>query len=171
MSAALRICIAVAAFAATVLFAPAQAQPPATAKPATPVRVSKPAWNELSPAQKDALAPLAKDWEGFDRDRKLKWLEVAKRYPSLTAEGKQRLHERMGEFARLSPEQKRNVRENFRKAYELPADQRQALIQEYKDLPPERKRELSDKARSGNGAAARKLRDGRGREAKKAEAR
>jgi hypothetical protein len=29
----------------------------------------------------------------------------------------------------------------------LPIDKRQALIQEYRDLPPERKRELSERAR------------------------
>lgn len=43
----------------------------------------------------------------------------------------------MVEFAKLSPEQRRNVRENFRKVYELPIDERQALIKKYNDLPPE----------------------------------
>lgn len=170
MSAALRICLAVAAVAATVLFAPVEAQPPGAGKPATAARVAKPTWNELSPAQKEALAPLAKDWDSFEPERKLKWIEVAKKYPSLSPDGKQRLHERMAEFVKLSPEQRRNVRENFRKAYELPIDQRQALIQEYKDLPPERKRELSNKAKAGGEPAARAARDTRhARDAKKAE--
>lgn len=171
MSVGLRICLAVAAVAATMLFVPVQAQQKAPGKPAA-AAVARPAWHELSAAQKEALAPLAKDWDGFDRDRKLKWLEVAKKYPSLSADGKQRIHERMAEFVKLSPEQRRNVRENFRKAYELPLDQRQALIQEYKDLPAERKRELSDRARSGNGAAAKAARDARrAKEPRKSESR
>jgi hypothetical protein len=170
MSLGLRCCLAVAAVAATVLFTPAQAQPKANSKPAA-TTVARPAWHELSPAQKEALAPLVKDWDGFERERKLKWLEVAKKYPSLTPDGKQRMHQRMAEFVKLSPEQRRNVRENFRKAYELPIDQREALIQEYKDLPAERKRELSDKARSANGAAAKATRDRRAKEAGKAEPR
>ncbi len=162
----IRLCFTVAAVAATFLFATAQGQPP-TASPAKKAaavpRTSKPAWNELTPAQKEALAPLAQDWNSFDSDRKQKWLTVARRYPQLTPDGQAHLHQRMAEFVKLSPEQRRNVRENFRKAYELPLDQRQALIQEYKDLPPERKRELSDKAkaRSSAGAAPRALRENR----------
>jgi hypothetical protein len=143
--------LTVAAVAATVFFSQAQAQTSAAA-PGKPVaattRLAKPAWKELTAPQKEALAPLAQDWDTFDRDRKQKWLEVAKKYPQLSPDAKARMHERMARFAKLSPEERRNVRENFRKAYELPIDQRQALIQEYKDLPAERKRELSDKAQA-----------------------
>lgn len=149
--------LAVAAIAATVLFTPAAAQtaPAAAGKKSTVApRPSQPTWSELTPAQKEALAPLAADWDGFEHDRKLKWLEVAKKYPQLSPDGKARLHQRMAQFGKLSPEQRRNVRENFRKAYELPIDRRQALIEEYKGLPPERKRELSDKADKAKSSAA-----------------
>lgn len=162
--------LAVAAIAATVLFTPAAAQTaPATTARKSPVapRPSQPTWSELTPAQKEALAPLSADWDGFEHDRKLKWLEVAKKYPQLSPDGKARLHQRMGEFGKLSAEQRRNVRENFRKAYELPIDRRQALIEEYKGLPPERKRELSDKAKS-SAAGEKSARDNRrARESKK----
>jgi hypothetical protein len=116
---------------------------------------SGPTWNELSPAQREALAPLAKDWPGLDADRKRKWLEVATRYPNLTPEGKQKLHERMAKFARLTPEQKKTARENFRRAYEVPAEQREATVQKYRDLPPDKKRELAEKA-SKNADATRR---------------
>lgn len=105
----------------------------------------RPAWNELSPEQREALAPLAKDWPSFDADRKRKWLEVASRYPNLSPEGKQKLHERMAKFARMTPEQKKTARENFRKAYEVPAEQRQATVQKFQELPPDKKRELADR--------------------------
>jgi hypothetical protein len=160
----LRLTLTVAAVAATVLFDQAQAQttPSAPGKPAaaTP-RLARPAWKDLTAAQKEALAPLAQDWDTFDRDRKQKWLEVAKKYPQLSPDAKSRMHERMTSFAKLSPEERRNVRENFRKAYELPIDQRQALIQEYKDLPAERKRELSDKANTSAPAAQKPTRASR----------
>ncbi|HQR23094.1 MAG TPA: DUF3106 domain-containing protein [Burkholderiaceae bacterium] len=107
---------------------------------------SRPAWTELSPAQREALAPLAKDWNAMDSMRKRKWLEVAAKYPNLSPEGKQKLHERMGEFARLTPEQRDTARKNFRRAYEVPADQRQATVQKFQDLPPEKKQALADKA-------------------------
>ena len=119
----------------------------------------RPTWSELSPSQREALAPLAKDWAGLDADRKRKWLEVASRYPNLSPEGKQRLHERMGEFARLTPEQKNTARENFRRAYEVPAEQRQATVQRYQELPPDKKRELADKAAAKSEAPRRPARE------------
>jgi Spy/CpxP family protein refolding chaperone len=107
---------------------------------------ARPTWNELTPAQREALAPLASDWASLDSDRKRKWLEVAAKYPNLSPDGKQKLHERMREFARLSPEQKRTARENFRRAYEVPAEQREATVQKFQELPPDKKRELADRA-------------------------
>ena len=43
--------------------------------PAAPTR---PAWNELTPAQREALAPLAAMWPTLEADSKQKWLEVAR---------------------------------------------------------------------------------------------
>lgn len=105
-----------------------------------------PTWSELSTPQREALAPLARDWAGFDADRKRKWLGVAAKYPNLSPDGKQRLHDRMSEFARLTPEQKRTARENFRKAYEVSAEERQAKVQKFQELPEDKKRELADRA-------------------------
>jgi len=107
---------------------------------------SKPTWSDLTPAQREALAPLVNDWASFDSNRKRKWLEVAEKYPNLSPEGKQRVQQRMGEFSRLTHEQKKTARENFIRAYELPADQRQATVQKFQDLPEDKKRELADRA-------------------------
>jgi hypothetical protein len=111
---------------------------PAWAQPST-----SPSWNQLTPAQREALAPLSDNWAGFDSDRKRKWLEVAAKYPNLSPEGKQKLHERMAGFARLTPEQKTTARENFRRAYQVPAEQREATVQKYNELPEDKKRELA----------------------------
>lgn len=116
---------------------------------------ARPRWNELTPAQRDALAPLAKDWPTLDADRKRKWLEVAARYPNLSPDGKQRMHDRMAEFARLTPEQKKTARENFRRAYEVPAEQRNATVQKYQELPEDKKRELADRAATKQAAPRR----------------
>lgn len=116
---------------------------------------SRPRWNELTPAQREALAPLAKDWPTLDADRKRKWLEVAARYPNLSPDGKKKMQERMAEFARLTPEQKKTARENFRRAYEVPAEQRAATVQRYQELPDDKKRELADKAAAKPGAPRR----------------
>lgn len=125
----------------------AQSPPASSRTPAASQSVAKPIWQELTPAQREALAPLASEWDTYDRDRKLKWLEVAKNFPQLSPEGRQRMHERMVQFSKLSPEEKRTARLNFQRAYELPMEQRQSLIQRYQELPPEKKQALADKAR------------------------
>jgi hypothetical protein len=107
---------------------------------------ARPTWSELTNPQREALAPLARDWATLDADRKRKWLEVAAKYPNLSPEGKQKMHERMSEFARLTPEQKNTARENFRKAYAVPAEERQAKVQKFQELPEDKKKELADRA-------------------------
>ena len=85
-------------------------------------------------------------WETLNADRKKKWLEMAGRFSRLTPDKQKRMHERMGEYARLSPEERVTARENFRRAYELPADQRQEKLQRYQGLPEDKKRALADQA-------------------------
>jgi hypothetical protein len=115
--------------------------------------VAHPSWRELSPEQRDALGPLAGDWDKFDADRKTKWLQIAAKYPNMSPEGKQRFHERMPQLAKLTPEQRQTTRENFQHAYSLPPDQRQALTQKYQGLPEERKKALAAQARNRKPAA------------------
>ena len=126
------------------------AQTPSAAAPsAKTTRVpqpSRPSWNELTSAQRDALSPLAGMWETLEPDRKKKWLEMAGRFPRLTPDAQKHMHQRMGEYARLTPEQRATARENFRQAYELPADQRQEKLQRYQALPDEKKRALTEQA-------------------------
>src|SRR5471032_1141337 len=38
----------------------------------------KPLWNELTPAQQQALAPLASEWNKLDSNHKTKWLDISK---------------------------------------------------------------------------------------------
>ena len=136
--------------AVVAVFSFAQSPSSNAARPTTPAAVSrevaKPAWKDLSASQREALAPLSKDWDSFDQSRKLKWLDVANKYPQLSPEGQKRLHERMVEFVKLTPEQKSTARTNFQRAYELPMEQRQSLVQQYQELPPEKKQALADKA-------------------------
>jgi hypothetical protein len=130
---------------------PALAQPPAPAPATGPSAahtrvISHPLWRELSPEQHEALAPLASDWDKIEENRKKKWLEIAAKYPNLSAEGKKRVHERMPQLARLTQEQRETTRENFVKAYSLPPGQRQVLTQRYQELPEERKKALAAQA-------------------------
>lgn len=124
--------------------APAPA-PSASAK-STASQTGGPAWNDLTSAQRGALAPLAGQWATLSAERKQKWLEVSAAYPRLTPEAQQRVQQRMGEFARLTPEQRETARENFLRAYELPANERHEKLQRYRNLPDDKKRALSEQA-------------------------
>ena len=123
--------------------------PPAPAPSAKTTRApqpSRPSWSELTSAQREALAPLSGMWETLEADRKKKWLEMAGRFPRLTPDAQKRMQVRMGEYARLTPEQRMTARENFRQAYELPADERQEKLQRYQALPDDKKRALTEQA-------------------------
>ena len=144
-----RATFALAGFALILLVGtPALAQAPA----------GGPAWNQLSPQQREALAPLAGQWTTIPAENKRKWLEIADRYPQLSPEGKARMQARMTDFARLTPEQRRTARENFQRAYELPRESRESAVERYRSLPDDRKKELSARSqrKDAAGAAARK---------------
>lgn len=105
-----------------------------------------PAWSQLTPAQREALAPLAGDWSALPPENKRKWLEIADKYPRLSPDGQARVQARMAEYSRLTPEQRRTARENFQRAYELPRESRESAVQQYQSLPDERKKELSERS-------------------------
>lgn len=105
-----------------------------------------PAWNSLTPAQQQVLAPLARDWQQLDGNRKQKWLEIATRYPSMPAEQQTRMQERMSEWARMTPEQRGQARVNFQQARSLPSEARREQWEAYQALPKERREELARQA-------------------------
>jgi hypothetical protein len=96
----------------------APANPPAATQPQVrthapkPAAVVKPSWAELGPEQQKALAPLAGEWDKLDSFRKKKWLEIGDRYTKMKPEEQQRMQERMREWVKLTPEQRRIARES-----------------------------------------------------------
>jgi len=144
-------------FAAVALAAGATNAEPA--KPALAYSTGKhasPSWSQLNADQREALSPLAGDWDKFDANRKRKWLDIAVRYKDLSPEGQQHMHERMPDLAKLTPEQRLRARENFKKVYALPPDQRRALVQQFQELPEERKQELAEQSKKKPGPPPRR---------------
>jgi Protein of unknown function (DUF3106) len=107
----------------------------------------KPAWTELTEQQRNALSPLAPEWKSLDGPRKHKWLEIAAKFPTMKPDEQQRAQARMREFAALTPEQRKQVRENYRAAQSVPREQREAQWQQYQSLPQERKDAIQAKAK------------------------
>lgn len=134
--------------------APLAAQGAATATTA-PVAAAEqgPRWSSLTSAQRMALGPLQQDWHTIDASRKQKWLQVAGRMPSMSAEERQRITERMAEWARMSPQERGRARLQFLEAKQIPAEDRAARWEAYQALAPEKREALASRA-AASGAAA-----------------
>ncbi|MBY8606130.1 MAG: DUF3106 domain-containing protein [Burkholderia sp.] len=100
-------------------------------------------WARLTPAQHAALAPFADQWDGFSDARKRKWLKIASRFAKLSPDDQKRLQDRMAEWAKMTPEQRRVARENYQSAKELSAQARERAWKAYQQLPEEQKERLA----------------------------
>jgi hypothetical protein len=130
---------------------PPEAPKPAAAKPAAKAEKkkkaassSRPAWAELSADQQQILAPLKPDWDSLEPERKRKWIGIAKRYPKMKPEGQARVQRRMQDWAKLTPEQRRQARENYRAIAKERRDKKNLREQwaEYQSLPPSERESL-----------------------------
>ena len=92
---------------------------------------SGPAWSELSPADKQLLAPLQQDWDKWDLLRKNKWIAMSKRYPTLPAAEQERIRDRMGGWAKLSTQERQSAREKFKGLEKLPAERTRTITGAY----------------------------------------
>jgi len=72
--------------------------------------------------------------------RKEKWLAIGNRYARMTPAEQLRVQDRMREWVKLTPVQRRAVRENYTRANKLNADQKSAQWKEYQQLSDEQKR-------------------------------
>lgn len=130
--------------APTPVFQPLPSTPPQLAAPTT--LLPPPQWAALTRTQKTALTPLERDWDTLDPARKSKWLEIVPRFAALPAEEQARIHERMRAWASLSPAERQQARIGYQVAQQVKAGDRQAKWEAYQALPPEKRRELADKA-------------------------
>jgi hypothetical protein len=105
-------------------------------------------WKDLTQAQKQALAPLERDWDSLDASRRRKWLDVAGRLPMLQADEQARMQERMRDWASLTPTERQQARIGFQVTQQVKSDEREAKWAAYQALPAEKRQELSDKAAS-----------------------
>ena len=112
-------------------------------RPAPVAPRAKPAWDELTPAQQQALKPLAGHWAGINETQKRKWLEVSRNYPNMPAPEQAKLHSHMTDWVNLTPQQRAQARLNFGKAAPLSADEKKAKWQAYQSLSPADRQKLA----------------------------
>lgn len=103
-------------------------------------------WSSLTPAQRQALAPLEHEWVELDDSSREKWLQVAARFPKLDADEQARMHERMAAWSHLSPAERLRARVGFQEAQRHSAEERQAKWERYQALSPEQRQALQERA-------------------------
>lgn len=109
---------------------------------------ARPYWIELTVPQREALNPLADDWERLDLQTKKKWVEIAGRYPKMTPDEQARTQQRMREWAMLTPEQRRVARDSFARVRSMNPEQRADMLRKYRELPPERRQALTTEGKA-----------------------
>lgn len=112
-----------------------------------------PAWADLTPEQQQTLAPLAGEWNTLDPARRSKWIGIAKRYPGMTETEQKRVQTRMADWVKLTPDQRRDAREQYRKIGKLPPGKRDVVSQqweEYQQLPEAVKKNLAVESKKKN---------------------
>jgi len=112
--------------------------------------LKQPKWAELSPQQREILAPLSGEWDKLESFRRKKWLGIVQRYPALSADEQQRIQRRMKAWADLTPEERKRAREQFKTLQKVPAEQRQTVKQrwqEYQSLPDSEKQRLQQNSK------------------------
>lgn len=115
-------------------------------------------WSSLSSTQQKALAPLKADWSTIDPNRRIKWIELADRMPSMSDAERERVRDRMADWAALSPTQRGQARMNYKEAQRLPAEDRRARWEAYKSLPADQQQALAARAAPASSPAARRPR-------------
>jgi exonuclease VII large subunit len=122
----------------------------------------EPRWQELTPHQRELLAPLASRWDEFTDVRKRKWVGIARRYPAMTPQEQLNVKQHMGNWSKLTAAQRENARTRYKMLRTMPPQELRALEKkwrEYDALPEEQKEAMrqaqkSAKATSGANSAA-----------------
>lgn len=137
---------------------PALSPPAAQAAPSTLGRPSllplaQPLWSDLKPAQRQVLAPFAEGWNALPLEEKRAWVALADKYPRLSQAEKDKAAGRIRDWAKLTPEQRKLARQNYRLAKSLPRDEREAQLAQYNTLTDEQKKVLQTSGSTSNTAA------------------
>jgi hypothetical protein len=130
-------------------YAMGQPKGTATNQSAVPSSSGQTPWTALSPQQKRDLHPLQKEWLGLTADRQQKWLEVAARMPFMSDDERERVRERMYEWARMSPAQRGQARLQFQEVRQWPSEDRQARWEAYLALTDDERSALAGQAQRG----------------------
>jgi hypothetical protein len=124
----------------------ASAQTPSPqADPSSTAKIANSLWQNLTNSQKKALAPLAPHWAQISPAQKNKWLAMSNNFDNLSPREQAILHNRMADWASLSPQQRAQARLNFNETKTLGADQKKTQWEAYQALSQDDRKKLAAK--------------------------
>lgn len=101
-----------------------------------------PAWEQLTPAQREQLiVPLRDRWNDADAAERARMLEHARRWQSMTPAERTEARHGMHSWKRLPPDQREEARALYSKLRVLPEAEREALRERWKRMTPEQRRQ------------------------------
>ena len=140
--------------------------PPPTAGPAAPapgpvlaqresslLPLAQPLWTELTPAQQQALQPFAEEWNTWPAAEKRSWISLSDRLPRMDPAKREKMAQRIAEWARLNPEERRLARDTYRVAKERSSDTRLSEWERYRSMTQEQRSVLREAGTTSNTAA------------------
>lgn len=131
---------------------------PSTTSPGAPISNSGSAtggdWRSLKAQQQKALAPLAPHWSQISAAQKNKWLAMSNNFDDLSPKEQATLHERMADWASLSPQQRAQARLIFNETKSLGSDEKKTHWEAYQALSSEEKKKLAAQQTTGIQGAA-----------------
>lgn len=110
---------------------------------AVPAGVTVPTWSELSPAQREKLAPLQERWDSLPASRRVNALERMERqarWDALSPEERDALRRGARNFRDLPPELRQQMRVSMAATRALPEAERRELFQRWRSLDPAQRR-------------------------------
>ncbi|AWH52358.1 hypothetical protein C1924_03720 [Stenotrophomonas sp. ESTM1D_MKCIP4_1] len=113
-----------------------------TAAPAAAPGAALPNWEQLSPAQREALwAPLRDRWNSADAGQRQRMLAHGQRWQSMSPEERDKARRGLRRFEHMSPEQREQARALFGQMRTLSPAQRDALRERWSQMTPEQRKD------------------------------
>ncbi|MDX1625015.1 MAG: DUF3106 domain-containing protein [Wenzhouxiangellaceae bacterium] len=102
-------------------------------------------WDELTEAQREALAPWAEQWPALDEKARQRLVEGAERWATLSPEEREEVRERFERWRALPEDERAEIRERAERFENLPPAQRERLqrtLRQLRQLPPRQRAAL-----------------------------
>ena len=108
---------------------------------ATTGATTMPAWEQLTPAQRELLvAPIRERWNRSP-DERARFFERAQRWQQMTPEQRARAHHGLRRWEHMDPDKREAMRALFQKMRTMTPEQRHALRQQWHGMTPEQRRD------------------------------